>query len=181
MNKNIYERGQIYKLVNDELGLTYYGSTVNALRKRLAQHKSGLNCSSKILFQDESDVKIYLVEECSFNSKIQLKQRERYFIENNICVNKNIPSRTEKEYKFDNKEKIKESKKQYRSDNEEQIKKYYQDNKEQKKQYYQDNKEVILEKQKIKYQCECGSKIRLYDKQQHNKTIKHQKYLKEKI
>ena len=166
MNKNIYERGQIYKLVNDQLGLTYYGSTVNALRKRLAQHKNGLQCSSKILFQEGSDVKIYLVEECSFNSKIQLKQRERHYIENNDCVNKNIPSRTNKEWYQTNKEKRKEYDKENRENNQEK-----------KKQYYQDNKEVILEKQKIKYECECGSYIRLCDKQIHNKTIKHQNYV----
>ena len=35
-----YKNGKIYKLVNDELNLTYYGSTCNELRKRLCDHKS---------------------------------------------------------------------------------------------------------------------------------------------
>jgi hypothetical protein len=48
-----------------------------------------------------------LVENYSCNSKKELETRERYYIENNECVNKNMPTRTMKEYQEENKEKIK--------------------------------------------------------------------------
>ena len=83
---------------------------------------------------------------------------------------------------LDNIDHIKEYKKKWRLENKEQAKQYRLDNKdhilETKKIYYQDNKEVILEKKRKKYGCECGSEIRISDKQKHNKTIKHQNYLK---
>lgn len=84
-----YQKGQIYKLVNDQLNLTYFGSTCSPLHKRLYAHKQKLTkCSSKILFQEGSDVKIYLVEEYPVVSRQQLKQRERHYVETNLCVNK---------------------------------------------------------------------------------------------
>jgi len=43
-----YKNGKIYKLVNDELGLTYYGSTCTELRKRLHQHKKQAKNKSKM-------------------------------------------------------------------------------------------------------------------------------------
>lgn len=88
-----YKNGKIYKLVNDDLGLTYYGSTCSELKKRLYNHKNNLNCSSKELFKS-GNVKIYLVEDFPTTDKIHLLQRERYYIENNNCVNKKKPIST---------------------------------------------------------------------------------------
>lgn len=97
-----YKNGKIYKLVNDELNLTYYGSTCAPLHKRLYQHKHKSNpCSSKILFES-GEVKIFLVELFPCNNRIELRQKERHYIENNDCVNKRIPNRTIKEYMKDN-------------------------------------------------------------------------------
>jgi len=97
-----YKNGKIYKLVNDELNLTYYGSTCNELRKRFNDHKKNNNkCSSKIMFES-GEVKIYLVEKFPCNDRLELRQKERYYIENNNCINKNIPNRTKKEYIQDN-------------------------------------------------------------------------------
>ena len=137
-----YKNGMIYKLVNDELNLTYYGSTCTELRKRLCSHKSKSNkCSSKIMFET-GVVKIYLVEEFPTENKMLLNQRERWYIENNECINKGIPSRTVKEYYLDNKDKIKE---------------YYLDNKDKKKEYQKEyrikNKDKLLEQDK-KYKKE---------------------------
>ena len=157
-----YENGKIYKLVNDELNLTYYGSSCNELRKRLNAHKSKAKdkkCTSYKLFESGS-VKIYLVEKFSCNDKMELNQRERFYIENNECVNKFIPCRTRKEwdennkekillqckeYKEDNKEKIKEYQKEYKEDNKEKLKQY-------KKEYYIRNKEKISLQKKEYYQ-----------------------------
>ena len=146
-----YKKGQIYKLINDELCLTYYGSTIQPLHKRLHAHKTALRkCSSEILFT-EGKCKIYLVEEYPCDNKRQLEQRERYYIENNNCVNKNIPCRTIKEYTEENKDKLKDK----------------------FKEYYEKNKDKILEKQKEKINCQCGSIIRRSDMARHKKTKKH--------
>ena len=101
--------GKIYKLVNEELGLTYYGSTTQSLAKRLIQHrwkaKKNSNYTSKQLFE-KGEVEIILVEEYSCNEKKELYERERFYIQNNECVNKTIPSRTKAEWRNDNRDKI---------------------------------------------------------------------------
>ena len=95
-----YSKGKIYKIVNDSLDLVYYGSTCNELRKRLYNHKShakaNRKCSSRILFES-GEAKIFLVEQFPTVSKMLLLRRERWYIENNDCVNKLLPGRTEEE------------------------------------------------------------------------------------
>ena len=166
-----YDKAKIYKLVNDTLGLTYYGCTINTLRQRLNGHKTkGNKCKSKILFQGEGEVKIYLVEEYPTENRDLLKMRERYYIENNDCVNKCIPGRTgkeryetikdeikqyQKQYRDNNKDKIKKRDKQYRELNKDTIrewhKQYYENNKDKFKQYHEINKDIISERKKQKY------------------------------
>jgi hypothetical protein len=75
-----------------------------------------------------------------------------------------------KQWRSDNKEKIREQGKQYREDNKEQIREY-------KKQYREDNKEKIHEKQKQKFNCLCGGKYTLTHKARHLKTKLHIAYL----
>jgi hypothetical protein len=172
-----YQDAKIYKLVGG--GLIYYGSTCNELNKRLYQHKQkNNNCKSKLLFDSGDKVEIILVEKYLCNDKIELHQRERYYIENFECVNKYIPLRTQKEYRDDNKDKIKEwrevnkeelkdKKKEYYENNKDNIKDkindYYKDNKdkikERKKEYYEDNKDKIKDKI-IKYQEDNKDKIK---------------------
>ena len=145
-----YQNGKIYRLINNEMpDLVYYGSTCTELRKRLCQHKSDTkrkNNSSKILFEF-GKVEIILVEKYPCSDKSELISRERFYIENNKCINKIIPSRTVKEYREDNKEKIKEYSKQYRKNNKEKI--------------------------KGRVECECGSKFMLSNKSRHLKSKKH--------
>jgi hypothetical protein len=110
---------------------------------------------------------IELLENYSCKDKNELSKREGELIRSHKdnCVNCRVEGRTHKEYRQDNKEKIKE---------------YYQDNKEaiseKKKSYYQVNKEVILEKKSEKINCPCGSEFRISDKARHLKTSKHLKY-----
>jgi hypothetical protein len=92
-----YQKGKIYKIVCNTTSLTYYGSTCEpTLARRLAGHvglfrgfKKGKNIramtSIKVLEGD--DYTIVLVEIFPCDSKMELHQRERYFIENNECVN----------------------------------------------------------------------------------------------
>lgn len=46
------------------------------------------------------------------------------------------------------------------------------------KKYYEKNKESILENAKIKYVCDCGSYIRISDKSKHQRSKKHQLFMK---
>jgi len=129
--ENKYERGKIYKLINDEFpDLVYYGSTRGKLIDRLYDHRktSGIRrCSSKILFE-KGNCKIILVENYPCQSRKELLLKERYYIENNNCINKELPIITKEEHK--------QYQKNYRDTNKEQAKI-------QKKEWYEKNKDRI--------------------------------------
>lgn len=100
-----YENGKIYKIVCRETGKQYIGSTcIRLLCNRLSSHvfrakntdKRPALKSKEII--DNNNYYIELIEECPCKSKDELLKRERFFIENNECVNKQIPSRSKKEY-----------------------------------------------------------------------------------
>jgi hypothetical protein len=166
-----YKNGKIYKLVNDELGLTYFGSTCGELRSRLCVHKSHskahniTKCTSKLLF-DQGVCMIFLVEEYPTDNKMLLHQRERFYIENNECVNKCLPTRTKREYRSDNKEKISKQKAIYHANNADKINeqnRIYRANNSDKinarqKLYCQKNADKIKEQRKM-YQIKNRDKI----------------------
>lgn len=156
-----YQNGKIYKLwspqgTEDEI---YIGSTTQLLYKRKSSHKSNKKCQSKILFEKYDDVRIEVIEEYPCNDKQELEKKEGEYIRNNKCLNRNIPDRTIKEWREDNKEKLAEKDKEYRENNKEQViekqKEYYEKNKERvreyKKQYYKKNKEYVNNKCKEYY------------------------------
>lgn len=166
-----YGDGKIYKIENNTNDLIYYGSTTVILCKRMAEHRGKHNnCMSKNLGVDLKFCRIILVENFSCNNKEELTAREAYYIRNFPCVNKNIPGRTSKEYREDNKEKLNEKKKEYREKlsekNKEKIlekqKERYEKNKEnileKQKEYRETNKEKILERRK-EYRKENKEKI----------------------
>jgi len=174
-----YQNGKIYRI--DGGGLTYIGSTTNKyLSTRLALHKSahklyldGTNhyyTSFEILKTD--DYKIELIENYPCDSKDELCAREGHYVRQMECVNKNIPGRTQKE-----------SKKEWRQNNKVEIdqynKQYHQNNKKElnqkHKEYYENNKNEL----KQKHTCECGGKYSYKNKSQHQKSKKHQNYLKD--
>lgn len=106
-------KGKVYKIVCNETNLCYIGSTTNKyLSTRLGQHVFRFNnkemrqyASSKII--EGGNYKIELLEELEYDEKPLLLERERHWIENTDCENKNIPSRTKEEYRELNKEKQK--------------------------------------------------------------------------
>jgi hypothetical protein len=167
-----YQNGKIYKIVNDKLGLTYYGSTTQILSQRMGGHiankkrfdtgKCNNVSSFKLL---DGNQKIYLVEKYPCNDKNELERRERYYIETNECVNKRIPSRTQKEhskeYYIDNKDKFKQKNKDYRDKNKDIIKQYQ---KQYQKQYRDKNKDIIKQRKK-QYRDKNKDKIKQYQKQ----------------
>jgi hypothetical protein len=151
-----YSQGKIYKIISSECDDVYYGSTVETLKRRLQKHKSSYNhflkgkkrpmTSFQIL--EKGNYHIVLVEDYPCNSKEELQLRERFYIENNECVNKFIPGRTEKEYKNSNQ--CKELRKIWFEEHKDELREYH-------KEYREANKEKIREQQKEKVICEiCG-------------------------
>jgi len=165
----------------------YYGKTTETIKERLQKHKddykSYLKGNSHYITAYEiiknNNYEIKLLETC--DNKNHMKEREGYYIRTFPCVNKNIPGRTKEQYYQDNREKILEERKEYYKENKEKKKEWREDNKvkisEYRKEYYEENRETILEKQKEKYTCACGSSITKQGKSQHEESIKHKKYL----
>lgn len=178
MNK--YENGKIYRIVCNITNKNYYGSTTQPLHKRLYQHKSSykqylngkFNYITSYEIIKEGNFEIILVELFNCLNKMELDKRERFYIENNECVNKYIPTKTTKEHCDINKENKKEYDKQYREDNKNKIKDYQkqyneannEEIKEQRKQYREDNKEKIKE-QNRKYRENNKDKLKEQRKQ----------------
>lgn len=171
-----YQNGKIYKIVGN--GNTYYGSTSEpTLAKRLAKHRNnykaylkgngGCTTSFKCFENDNMDFDISLVELFPCDTKDQLHARERYYIENNECVNKYIPSRKRQEYmtlyieknreilntkRKEHYEQNKDKAKEYYVQNNEKIKENRVKNKEKSKQYFEENKEKIVKQSKERYE-----------------------------
>jgi hypothetical protein len=171
-----YQNGKIYKIEGN--GLIYYGSTCEpTLARRFASHKQNykgyvkgnrkFKTSSYECLVDENAT-ITLVEKCPCNSKDELASREAFYINNNPCVNKNIPN----EIVIENSENYS---KEYNQ-------KYYELNENYFKDYYQCNKEHIKELSKIsskkKYFCDdCKCEVVSKHRFTHFQTVKHQNNL----
>jgi len=123
----LYQNSVIYKLVhkNDQDNENIYvGSTTN-FRGRKLQHKKSSNNPNEEKFNRPQykyirenggwdEWEMIAIETYPCESKRELEIRERYHIETlKPKLNKNIPTRTRKEYREDNKEKINEKRKIY--------------------------------------------------------------------
>ena len=71
-------------------------------------------------------------------------------------------------------EKKKEYNKKYREEKKDEIA-------EKKKEYYEEKKDEITEKRNEPFNCECGSVVIHHHKARHNRTKKHQEWLKKCI
>ena len=159
-----YNNGKIYKLVDNTNNNIYYGSTCQVLKNRKAQHKRdykgylsgnrGYRKSYEIV--KNNNYKIELVELFSCNNKNELLKRERYYIENNNCINENIPTRTHKEWYENNKEEYLNK-----------CKTWYENNKERKNLKQKERYEKL--KQEM-FTCNCGEYISKYTKQYGNRA-----------
>lgn len=148
-----YILGKIYKIQCNQTKKMYIGSTCEYfLEKRLLGHKTiyqrykenkTKNYLTSFEILENNNYEIILMEKYPCTNKNELHQRERYYIENNECVNKKIPLRTNKEYY------------EYKKDS---IIQYHKD-------YYINNKNIINEKYKLYYQKnrdKISTKNRLY-------------------
>jgi len=140
-----YSKSKIYKATGG--GLTYFGSTTQSLVKRRAVHindkKIGKNLSINPILECE-DCKLELVEDYPCNTKEELLQRERWWIDNNNCVNVKSPiisieerKKTKKLYQQNNKEMQAISTKKWEQKNKEKRKEYF-------KNWYLKKKSIIL-------------------------------------
>ena len=165
-----YQKACIYEIVCKDVNITqrYVGSTTNLIQRRGAHktncnNEKGKNYSMYVYqfirenggFEKWDVVLIEQVIDCQ--DKQNLHKRERYYIEEKKAeLNKQIPLRTLKEYRKENKDKLTKQKKEYRENNKDEIAKrwkiYTEKNKdkiaEQKKEYYEENKEKTIEKVK---------------------------------
>ena len=114
-----YSNGKIYKITNNVNDYIYIGSTIKTLNQRFSNHKinykrylneKNRNVSSYKLFDkyDIENCSIELIENFPCDNRTELEQQESVYINNNkaFCVNNNIPGRTIKDYRIDNKDKI---------------------------------------------------------------------------
>jgi len=116
-----YANGKIYKLVCNNTGKIYIGSTCQSkLSQRLGEHRRAFNknlCISSKQIIEGGNYNIVLIEKYPCASNDELLKRERYYIDNLECTNKNLPCRTKMEYKKDNRLKLAEKEKQRRLNN----------------------------------------------------------------
>jgi len=210
---NKYQRGKIYKIISDEANLTYIGSSCEKyLSNRLAHHKTNYKryfdgkkekYTSSYEVLKYPDCKIILIENYPCNDKYELEARERYYIENNECVNIIIPTRSceeylestkeyqverrkeyyknnrekqlerSRKYKEENKDKVDEYKEKNRDKMNEYAKQYRSDNKEKISQYHKDHYKEIKEKRNQRVICECGIEISKGALNTHKKSKSH--------
>lgn len=162
MNK--YNTGKIYVIRSHKTDKYYIGSTYLSLFERLYEHRKSKKqyeikltkymSSFKILDYDDHYIELLENYECS--SKKELERREGELIKqhkNNI-VNILVAGRTNKEWRQDNKQYLKD---------------------------YDNNRPNKIERNQNKLNklnCECGSIFASSVKTRHNKTLKHIVYLK---
>jgi hypothetical protein len=196
-----YQNGLIYKIVCNDIRVkeTYYGSTTN-FNQRVKDHKKRCNInnckeSNNLKYKfirangGWSNWKVILIKEFPCNSKRELEREERLEMEqDNFRLNIRLPTRKNKEWIEDNKERLSKQNKIYRQENKEIIRErrkiYRQENKEkikeQDKKKYEKNKEQILEQNKEKITCECGSIVTKGCLTRHKRTTKHLKLISNK-
>jgi hypothetical protein len=195
-----YQKGKIYKIVTDASDDVYIGSTT---KERLNDRLSVHNCYYKKYIAGEKynfsvfkvigqgNYKIVLLENYPCNERKELDARERYWIQKTPCVNKNIPCRTDQEYRDDTKEKRKQwyydnweklHEKRIEQYNPEKKKKYQQEHKEeikkQRKQFYEENKERLAKEKFTVFECLCGKPYTRSHKARHEQTKRHQEWEK---
>lgn len=197
-----YTHSKIYEIrprVGGQDHERYFGSTTKKyLSTRFSWHKSDYKKwkegkrSSKVSVFDLFDkytfegCEIVLLETVKCNSKDEMLMREKYHIQNNLCVNKVLPLRTHKEYyelhkaeqsdRFkvyyeENKEHLNKRNKQWRENNAEQLRKKNAERYDPTKRnasYKADKENQIL--------CECGLKYTPYTKNVHSKRQHHLKF-----
>ena len=153
-----YQNARLYSIRSYHTDKIYIGSTCSPLSKRLYGHR---NCyelfkngkypfvsSFEIIQYPDNYVELLRAVPCSSRTEL-LKLEGEEIRANDNCVNMRIEGRTVQQWHEDNKEHIKNYKKEYYIDNKEQIliktKQYHEEHREhmnqKKKEYYEEHKE----------------------------------------
>ena len=187
-----YTHSKIYKIINDKTSDTYIGSTTQRLCSRMALHRrdakqgKGYPLYHKMREVGIDNFYIQLIQEASCSDRRELEKIEGDMIkEFKPTLNRQVASRTSKEWYSENKEIRALKSKEYREANKQQIqekaKQYRLTNKEvlteQKRDWYSNNRANILDKQQQPYTCQCGKTLTLGKKARHEKSLYHQNYL----
>ena len=180
-----------YKIVNingDCDKLCYVGSTANWSR-RIQCHKDSCrnkNCKAYNikLYQtiranggwcEFKMVSIGRAEQLTHHQACEIEETYRIALKADLntvkCFVAGTRQEYDKQYYIDNNEKLKEQSKQYRIDNKSKINENH-------KQYRIDNKSKINARSNEKHNCVCGGKYTRRNLSQHNKSQKHQTYIK---
>lgn len=171
--------GVVYKIECNISGLVYYGSTIH-FNKRMNQHKNlHASCkskkpctSSKIILN--GDYRIEILEHYENATKLLLETRERFYIENNKCVNRQCPLRTRQEkYVCICGKELSSITGRSRHIKSKQHKDFIEHDIEYKKPC-----KTYEERKYDKIDCVCGGKYIHSHQSTHNKTNKHQQYIK---
>jgi hypothetical protein len=180
--------GKIYKITCNDTGDVYYGSTKkHLLSTRKAEHKADVKrydegkkprkCACYDIVKN-NNFKIEIVEEAPLEN---LKQREKYYIENFKCININnpLPTKEEAQKKKWETEKIRRQHPDVKAKHLQSYKDWY--NKTGGRKEYQDeyNKEYREKNSEI-VECECGSCVKKCRFKEHLKTKKHLEFNKKK-
>ncbi len=136
-------KGIIYKIVCNETGEVYYGSTQQSLNKRIAIHVSkckgwkagNYHYTTSFSIIERGNYSYSLIETVECQDRQQLETRERFYIEKNECANKVIPTRTQKEWQ----EQYKTQRNIYNQVNRDHINELH-------RQQYHNNKDKVNEK-----------------------------------
>ena len=129
----------------------------------MVKHRSKTKANDRdrnvLLYQKMNEIGIEnfyieLIENYPCENNDQLRAREKHYIREMARLNKRLETRTDKEWREDNKEYLQEWRKQHYQENKEEIiekcKKYREENpekvKQQQKDYYEQNKEEIKAK-----------------------------------
>ena len=153
-----YNNGVIYKIVYNNI-IHYIGSSTN-YKRRIQGHKNYCNDVNDKHYNTPLYVfmrnnnwtnswcdtwTIEIVEYCPCKNVIELKTRERYFIdEYNPILNVNKPLQTPKEYQVVNKKKLQKQRALFHKNNSERLNAN-------SNAYYQENKESMNETSRINY------------------------------
>ena len=167
---NIFEE---YGVENCKIELVEYCScdTKEELRRKEGEYIKNTDCVNKIIAgrtvkqyrEDNKDI-------ISKNAKIYKEEHKERLIQYRKD-NAEYFNQKKREQYIANKESINERHRQHYLENKESISSKH-------KEHYQQNKERVLANQAQKIECPCGSIHRKGDKAKHEKSQKHQNYLK---
>ena len=176
-----YSNTIIYKLVCKDLDIKdcYVGHTTNFTKRRCEHKNKTEKCSKPYVYEflgthggfDNWDM--IEVERYEGTDRLDVLKRERFWIESlGATLNKNIPTRTVKEYNDDHKEEHK----QYYEANKEKIISRVTKRATEKQNEISDYQKQYYLKHTIRYNCPCGGRYTNFSAKVHMGSVRHKQY-----